>query len=184
MRPGSVERPADMSAASFAGDSGDRMMVRTSTRGEGRFAISRKATTWVALLGFAVLDLAVLPTLRLDAVAREPSGSAALRRDVEGYAFAACLTAQDSAYLKEQGHGWGAVVLERGHGGVEPLMSLDAAVKAAAARTPMALMHKDGPVSEPLVPLPILFCADLLQTPSVRAAKLRAMRRLRPDYHR
>ncbi|MGU3664907.1 hypothetical protein ACLBX9_12040 [Methylobacterium sp. A49B] len=152
-------------------------MVQASPPVESRSPSRRSATR-------CIIGLVLLPLLSPCAVAREPWIPAALRRDVEGYAFAACLVAQNSAYLKEQGHGWGAVVLERIRGGLEPLTALAAAVRAEAARTPMAVMHKDGPVSEPPVPLPILFCAELLRAPAVHAVKLRAMRRLRFAYRR
>ena len=133
--------------------------MRTPPRVERRFLDRGSAVGSVAVLG-----LVILPPLAVHAAAAaDRRGPAPLRRDVEGYAFAACLVAQDSAYLKEQGHGCGAVVLERSRGGLEPLTSLAKAVRAEAVRTPMAVMHKDGPVSEPLVPLLILFCADLLQ---------------------
>ena len=157
----------------------DQMMARVSPGVDGPLTARGSATRRVVGLG-----LVLLPLLSPQVVAAEPRIPAALRRPVEGYAFAACLVAQDSAYLKEQGHGWGAVVLERSRGGLESLTALAAAVRSEAARTPMAVMHKDGPVSEPPVPLPILFCAELLQAPVVRAAKLRAMRRLRFAYRR
>ena len=153
------------------------MMVRASPRVQSRFPARGSSTGCIIGLG-----LVLLPLLSLQAVAAEPRTSAVLLRDVEGYGFAACLVAKDCAYLKDQGHGWGAVVLERSRGGLEPLLAFAAAARAEAARTPMAVMLKDVPVWKPLEPLPILFCADLLQAPAVRAATLRTMRRLRPAY--
>ncbi|MFJ7440140.1 hypothetical protein ACIQW5_21025 [Methylorubrum thiocyanatum] len=125
---------------------------------------------------------ASLAAVLIDTSAAAGMRRTALRADVEGYAMAACLTRQDVPFLREQGYLWGDVVLQRGHGPVEDWTTLAEAVGAAAARRAMPMARGDGAVHDPLKPMPLLFCHELVRSPAVRAAKARAMRRLAPAY--
>lgn len=137
----------------------------------------RRPLSPTRLVRAAVLGAALLSTSTAAEARR-----AALRADVEGYAMAACLTRQDVPYLREQGHLWGNAILQRGHGSVEDWTTLADAVGAAAARQTMSMARGDGAVDDALKPMPLLFCHELVRSPAVRAAKVRAMRHLAPDY--
>jgi hypothetical protein len=106
-----------------------------------------------------------------------------VQRDVEGYAIATCLADQDQPYLKDQGDGWASVIVQRGRGGLEALTVVAAAVKAELAMGDMAVIHnEEGPVKDK--PLPVMYCNEIIDTPSVRAAINGAVKKLAPSYRR
>lgn len=125
---------------------------------------------------------AVLATVSVCTSAAAGPRRVALRADVQGYAMAACLTWQDEPFLREQGYLWGGAVMQRGHGAPDDWIALSHVVAAAATRRAMPMAHGDGAVHDPLKPMPLLFCHELVRSPAVRAAKARAMRRLAPAY--
>ncbi|MEE7465480.1 hypothetical protein MFUR16E_32065 [Methylobacterium fujisawaense] len=96
--------------------------------------------------------------------------------------MAACLTSQDVPFLREQGYLWGGAVIQRGHGPLDDWTALARAVAASAARRAMPMARGDGAVHDLLKPMPLLFCHELVRSPAIRAAKIRAMRRLAPAY--
>jgi len=104
-----------------------------------------------------------------------------LQRDVEGYAVAACLTRQSPAYLKQQGEGWAQIIIERGHGRPEPLDALNRVVRAEAGRAPP---YVDRDEADPTKgsPMPVAFCAELIDRPRVKAAIARTAAALAPAY--
>lgn len=104
-------------------------------------------------------------------------------RDVEGYAIATCLIAQDSAYLKDQGDGWASNIVQRGSGDVEMLAPLAAAVRAEAASGIMSMARNEAAPMTPK-PLPVQYCAEIIDTPRVRQAITQAMRQLAPAYRK
>ena len=113
-----------------------------------------------------------------DAYARSP-----VQRDVEGYAIASCLAAQDQPYLKDQGDGWASVIIQRGKGELDALTAVAAAVKAELAKGGMAIVHnEDGPIKDK--PLPVLYCSEIIDAPSVHAAINTAVKKLAPSYRR
>ena len=107
----------------------------------------------------------------------------AVQRDVEGYAIASCLAAQDQPYLKDQGDGWASVIIQRGKGELDALTAVAAAVKAELAKGGMAIVHnEDGPIKDK--PLPVLYCSEIIDAPSVHAAINTAVKKLAPSYRR
>jgi hypothetical protein len=105
----------------------------------------------------------------------------AVQRDVEGYAIASCLASQDQPYLKDQGDGWASVIVQRGKGGLEALTAVAAAVKAELAKSVMAVIHsEEGPVKDK--PLPVMYCSEIIDKPTVRAAINNAVKKLAPSY--
>jgi len=115
----------------------------------------------------------LLPLLAAPAAAEARRGVP--RGDAEGYAMAACLTRQMPERLRDEGHLWARGVMERG-GRLSTWRALGEAVAAEAARRPMAMGRGDGPVADPLVPMPVLHCHEVVRSPAVRAAIARAAR--------
>jgi len=112
------------------------------------------------------------------AVARTP-----LQRDVEGFAVASCLAQQSPNDLKRQGEGWAQIIIERGHGSPKPLDALDHVVRTEAQRAP-PYINRDEANPTKGVPMPVAFCAELIDRPAVRAALVRTMAALAPAYRR
>ena len=127
----------------------------------------------------ATLSAAVAGYLTLsssDAYARS-----AVQRDVEGYAIASCLVGQDQSYLNDQGDGWASAIIQRGKGGLDPLRAVAAAVKAELAKGNMPVLRTE---TEPMkgVSLPIMYCSEIIDTPSVHRAIDKVVERLAPSY--
>lgn len=105
----------------------------------------------------------------------------ALQRDVEGYAIAACFVGQNQPYLKDQGDGWASVIVQRSKGGVDAFVDVAAAVKAELAKGDMAVIHSETePMKDKL--LPVLYCNEIIDVPSVHVAINKAVKRLAPSY--
>lgn len=104
-------------------------------------------------------------------------------RDVEGYAIASCLIAQDSAYLKDQGDGWASNIVQRGSGDIEIFTALATAVRAEVAGGTMP-MARDEAVPMTPKPLPVQYCTEIVDTPRVRQAILEAVGKLSPAYRK
>lgn len=104
-----------------------------------------------------------------------------LRRDVEGYAIASCLVAQDQPALKDQGDGWASAIVQRSRGGLDQFTAVTAAVRAELVKGNMATIRSETePGNEKR--LPIMYCAELIDTPSVRAAIDKAVKGLARFY--
>jgi len=102
-----------------------------------------------------------------------------VQRDVEGYAIASCLSAQDQPYLKDQGDGWASVIIQRGKGGLDIITAVAVAVKAELAKGNMAVVRTEtGPTKE----LPVLYCGEIIDVPSVKVAINRAVKKLASSY--
>lgn len=122
----------------------------------------------------------------LGAVACAPPALAArthLHRDVESYATALCLGGRSPSLPKEQADGWGSNIVQRGRGHTAIFTGLGTAVKAAMARTPMP-MAPDETRPMTSIPLPVQYCVELVDEPSLRRALDRADARLTPAYRR
>jgi hypothetical protein len=105
----------------------------------------------------------------------------AVQRDVEGYAIASCLAVQDQPYLKDQGDGWASAIIQRAKGGLDALTAVAAAVKAEVARGQMAVIHSEtGPMMDKT--LPVLYCAEIIDAPSIQAAINKAIKKLASSY--
>jgi len=127
---------------------------------------------WEMRLGVATCLLVV--TASCPAQARS-----AVQRDVEGYAIASCLSAQDQPYLKDQGDGWASVIIQRGKGGLDIITAVAVAVKAELAKGNMAVVRTEtGPTKE----LPVLYCGEIIDVPSVKVAINRAVKKLASSY--
>lgn len=111
-----------------------------------------------------------------EAYARSP-----LQRDVEGYAVATCLARQPSPYLKQQANGWGSAIVQRGHGGLEPLRAVAAAVVRELAHTPVPMARDEEHPMQP-TSMPVQFCAEIIDRPAVRQVIDTTLTRLGPAY--
>lgn len=132
------------------------------------------AKMWEMRLGVATCLLVV--TASCPAQARS-----AVQRDVEGYAIASCLSAQDQPYLKDQGDGWASVIIQRAKGGLDIMTAVAVAVKAELAKGNMAVVRSEtGPTKDK--PLPVLYCGEIIDVPSVKVAINRAVKKLASSY--
>lgn len=102
-------------------------------------------------------------------------------RDVEGYAIAVCLINQTQPYLKEQGDAWASVIVQRMKGNPEVLTDIIEQVKSEIDKGDMAIVRNDiGPDKDKV--LPLLYCYEIIDRPSVRAAIQKAAVALEPNY--
>jgi hypothetical protein len=116
-----------------------------------------------------------------------PAGAAPrsmVQRDIEGYASAACLVAQDDAMLRQQGNDWAAIIINRSRVGLGDLGRVRTAVESAMRRKPMTVVHRDKPVAEAAASAQVFYCAEIIDEPIVRAAIDAAIRRLTAPYRR
>ncbi|MDD4880188.1 MAG: hypothetical protein PHR30_04115 [Gallionellaceae bacterium] len=102
-------------------------------------------------------------------------------RDVEGYAVASCLANQTQPYLKDQGDAWASVIVQRMKGRLDVLASISEQVKRESAKGEMAVIRDDvGPAKDKT--LPVLYCGEIIDRPSVRAEIQKAVAELNPSY--
>jgi hypothetical protein len=106
----------------------------------------------------------------------------AVQRDVEGYAIASCLVAQDQSYLKDQGDGWASTIVQRGKGSLDALRGVALTVKAELAKSNMAVIRSENERNDK--PLSVMYCGEIIDAPSVHAAINKAVRKLTPFYTR
>ena len=97
-------------------------------------------------------------------------------RDAAHYAMAACLAGQRDATLKDQGQAWAAAIVQRGPGNPAALRAIDAAVRAEVARgeVPIARDEEHPMAGKPLF---VMWCVQMADRPTVRAAITRAVSR-------
>jgi hypothetical protein len=149
-------------------------MLHTRILGPRAESSGNWTKVWEMRLGVATCLLVV--TASCPAQARS-----AVQRDVEGYAIASCLSAQDQPYLKDQGDGWASVIVQRAKGGLDIMTAVAAAVKAELAKGNMAVIRSEtGPTKEK--PLPVLYCGEIIDVPSVKVAINRAVKKLASSY--
>ena len=103
-------------------------------------------------------------------------------RDVEGYAIASCLAHQNDDYLMEQGSGWASVIIQRGDGGIGAFAAVSEKVQAELSRSEMAVVRVESPSGASDRPLPILYCSEIIDRPSVRMAIKKAVADLASGY--
>lgn len=109
------------------------------------------------------------------------NGRDAARRDVESYAIASCLSYQKQPYLKDQGDAWASAVIQRSKGELDDFTAVAEAVKTEVAKGNMEVIRVEtGPEHEKA--LPVAYCYDLLQTPSVHVAVENAVNKLINSY--
>ena len=102
-------------------------------------------------------------------------------RDIEGYAIASCLTNQTQPYLKDQGDAWASVIVQRMKGSLDVLTSIAEQVKRENAKGEMAIIRDEaGPGKDKA--LPVLYCNEIIDKPSVRSAIQKAVATLNPSY--
>jgi hypothetical protein len=104
-----------------------------------------------------------------------------LQRDAESYAVAACLAALDDPDLADEGQRWGGAVVERSHGPIEPLLAIGNAMKEEMARTPMLLGRDEERPMKPR-PIAVMYCSELIDSPTVRDSIGAARRQLEQEY--
>ncbi len=128
------------------------------------------------LLGLAVVGC----TARVDTIgAPRPE----VLRDVEGYAISVCLMNQTQPYLKDQGDAWASVIVQRMRGNLDVLAGVAEQVKRENAKGEMAVIRNEtGPGKDKT--LPLLYCYEIIDRPSVRAAIQKAIAALKPSYGR
>jgi hypothetical protein len=105
----------------------------------------------------------------------------AVQRDVESYAIASCLVAQDQPYLKDQGDGWASAIIQRSKGSLDVFMSVAAAVKAELAKGHAAVIHSESEQTKDKL-VPVMSCGEIIDSPSVHAAIDKAVKKLIPYY--
>lgn len=117
------------------------------------------------------------------AVAAAVPARTALDRDVQGYAVATCMAAQSEPFLRDQGDAWAAAIVQRGHGSIAQLAPLRAAVLAELAKRNIPIGREEA---APMAgkPLVVMYCAEIIDTPSVRTAIARARSALSRAYAR
>lgn len=105
----------------------------------------------------------------------------AVRRDVESYAIASCLTYQQKAFLKDQGDSWASAIVQRSKGDINELTSVAEVVKAEVAKGNMVVIRNEtGPAPDKA--LPVAYCFEILNTPSVHTAVEQAIKKLAASY--
>jgi hypothetical protein len=104
----------------------------------------------------------------------------ALHRDVESYAIASCLVAQDQPYLRDQGDAWGSAIIQRAKGELAALTTVAEAVKVELAKGNMAVIHSELELKSKT--LPVMYCSEILDAPSVRTVIDTAIKKLRAAY--
>lgn len=109
------------------------------------------------------------------------SGHEAAKRDVEAYAIASCLNYQRQPFLKDQGDGWASAVIQRFKGELDDLAAVAAVVKAEVSKGNMIVIP-DETVPEREMALPVAYCFDILNTPSVHAAVEKSINKLESFY--
>jgi hypothetical protein len=106
-----------------------------------------------------------------------------VQRDVEGYAIASCLLKQTEPYLRDQGALWADAIVQRSAGDIEPFKSVADAVDVDVAHKPVPMSRRE---SDPMhaAPVPLPYCAEIIDDRPVRAAIDRAIKKLAPAYRR
>lgn len=102
-------------------------------------------------------------------IAKSDDDAEAMRRDLNDYAIASCLTLQSSAYLRDQGDGWGSVIVQRSEVPLSSMRHVVEAVKTAASKTPLPVARDEAHPYQGKV-LQIMYCMDLIRSPAMRAA--------------
>lgn len=102
-------------------------------------------------------------------------------RDVEGYAIASCLANQAQPYLKDQGDAWASVIVQRMKGSIDVLAGVAEQVNRESANGVMAVIRDETGSGKDKV-LPVLYCGEIIDRPSVRAEIQRAVAALSPSY--
>jgi hypothetical protein len=115
-----------------------------------------------------------------------------VQRDVEGYAISSCLmnlkqkvgiiSAQDTAFLNQQGQHGVNIIIQRGEGDVETLFMVGRLVQATMATMPVTQVQGDGPMDERSHHAAIFYCAEIIDVPKVRASIDTAIAKLRSAY--
>jgi hypothetical protein len=105
----------------------------------------------------------------------------AVRRDVESYAIASCLAYQKQPYLKEQGDGWASAIVQRSEGDINALIVVAQAVGAEVSKGKMKVNLSDNGPKHVEV-LPVAYCFEILDSPSIHAAVKKAIKKLTPSY--
>lgn len=98
-------------------------------------------------------------------------------QEVRSYAIASCLSYQENPYLADQGDAWASVVIQRTRGSIEPLAEVAEVVKRQVETGGMAVMREARGRDKAL---PILYCYEMLERPTVRAAIDEAVSSLTP----
>jgi hypothetical protein len=97
----------------------------------------------------------------------------AMQRDLEGYAIASCLVKSGEPYLKDQGDGWGAVIVQRSKADLAVLSGISEAVNREVAKGNMAVIRHEGESARDKQ-LPVLYCSEIIDSAVVRSAIARA----------
>jgi hypothetical protein len=122
--------------------------------------------------------------------AKTSSTRSDVQRDVEGYAVSICLTklkegvisAQDTAFLNQQGQRWGSIIAQRSSGDIEHFFKLLPVIEAAMATMPVAQVQGDGPFDERSHHAAVFYCGEIIDAPNVRASIDKAIAKLKPAY--
>lgn len=105
-----------------------------------------------------------------------------LERDVEGYAIASCFFYQDNELLKRQGDAWASSIVQRSSGGVEGFIPIAERIKLVMIDFPMTVARVEGDARATSVAIPLLYCYEIIDLPSVREIIQESMKALRDSY--
>lgn len=100
---------------------------------------------------------------------------------MESYAIASCLNYQKQPYLKDQGDGWAASIIQRFKGELDDLTVVATVVKAEVLKGDMVIIP-DETVPEREMALPVAYCFDILNTPNVQATVKKSIKKLQSFY--
>lgn len=140
------------------------------------FTIGRHVYGRVAGYVFSITLMACAAALPAKANAYD-----SVRRDVESYAIASCLTYQQQPYLKDQGDGWASAIIQRAKSDINALTGVAAAVKTEVAKGGMAVIPNEvGPARDKS--LPIAYCFEILDSPVIHTAVEKAIKKLAVSY--
>jgi hypothetical protein len=104
-----------------------------------------------------------------------------LLRDVEGYAIASCFINQAQPYLKDQGYAWSETIIQRGKAPLEDLAPIFDAVKLELDKGHMAVVFSENSPTKDKE-APVLYCGEIIDKSTVRAAIQKAIIKLKPYY--
>ncbi len=104
-----------------------------------------------------------------------------LRGALVEYAAASCLAFQPNEYLKDQGERWAGAIMQNARGPAGKWTSVANAVRAELSRSGVAQGQGSAPQA-PIIPLPVMTCGRITDTPSVCRSIDIAAHALATDY--
>lgn len=92
-----------------------------------------------------------------------------IKKDIESYAIASCLTYQASPYLQDQGDAWASVIVQRMQGNIDILSKISEIVQDEISKGEMAVIRSEA-INVKDKELPVLYCSEIIYKLSVQSA--------------